>query len=75
MLSEAGMRRILRHGNVFPEFLKYLTAFGEKAFARDEGFAGYDIKEHLNEHQERQSLGNKKRKRPKKQNGLTPVDF
>ncbi|KIW31397.1 hypothetical protein, variant [Cladophialophora immunda] len=56
MLSETSMRSILRHLHVFPAFLKHLTAFGEREFARDEGFAAYDIKEHLDGLQGRQSL-------------------
>ncbi|KIW82572.1 hypothetical protein Z517_05599 [Fonsecaea pedrosoi CBS 271.37] len=56
MLSEASMRSILRHVRVFPAFLKHLTAFGEKDFARDEGFAAYDIAEHVDRLGRRQGL-------------------
>ncbi|OAP54308.1 hypothetical protein AYL99_11409 [Fonsecaea erecta] len=56
MLSETSMRSILRQAHVFPPFMKYLTAFGEKDFARDEGFAAYDIKEHLDGLPQRLSL-------------------
>ncbi|KIW91387.1 uncharacterized protein Z519_08283 [Cladophialophora bantiana CBS 173.52] len=56
MLSETSMRSILRHVHAFPAFLKHLTAFGEKGFARDEGFAAYDIQEHFNGLHERQGL-------------------
>ncbi|EXJ71601.1 uncharacterized protein A1O5_05409 [Cladophialophora psammophila CBS 110553] len=56
MLSETSMRSILRHVHAFPTFLKHLTAFGEKGFAQDEGFAAYDIQEHFNAFDKRQGL-------------------
>ncbi|KIX95278.1 uncharacterized protein Z520_09195 [Fonsecaea multimorphosa CBS 102226] len=56
MLSEASMRSILRHVHVFPPFLKHLTAFGEKEFACDEGFAAYDIREHFHGLPQRQGI-------------------
>ncbi|MCJ1357728.1 MAG: hypothetical protein MMC33_007724 [Icmadophila ericetorum] len=37
------MTRILADSQTFPEFLKYLQAFGAKDFAKDEGFSGYDV--------------------------------
>lgn len=37
------MTRILADLQTFPEFFKYLQAFGAKDFAKDEGFSGYDI--------------------------------
>ena len=37
--------RLLASWNVFPEFYRYLSAFGFKQFAKDEAFAGYDCRE------------------------------
>ena len=39
-LSQACASQLLRDLKVFPDFLKYLRAFGQKNFARDEGFSG-----------------------------------
>lgn len=37
------MSQLLFHLNVFPELFKYLRAFGQKGYARDEGFSGCDV--------------------------------
>ena len=39
------MRRLLVCWDVFPEFYRYLSAFGFKQFTKDEAFAGYDCRE------------------------------
>lgn len=36
--------RIVKHLDIFPSFLRYLSAFGVKLFPQDEGFAGFDAK-------------------------------
>ncbi len=37
------MARIVAHVHVSADFFKYLQAFGQKSYARDEGFSGCDI--------------------------------
>ena len=37
------MLRLVTHLMAFPEFFKYLQAFGQKDYARDEGFSGCNI--------------------------------
>ena len=37
------MSLMLSHLKVFPDFFKYLQAFGQKSYARDEGFSGYNM--------------------------------
>jgi hypothetical protein len=36
------MLELVRFYDIFPQFLKYLSVFGEKSFAKDEGFGGYE---------------------------------
>ncbi len=43
-MSQACASQLLCQLEVFPEFFKYLRAFGRKKFARDEGFSGCDIR-------------------------------
>jgi len=43
-VSQACVSQLLCQLEVFPEFFKYLRAFGQKNFARDEGFSGCDIR-------------------------------
>ncbi len=37
------MVRILSHAQTSSAFFKYLQAFGQKSYARDEGFSGSDV--------------------------------
>ncbi|KAK4221865.1 hypothetical protein QBC38DRAFT_461016 [Podospora fimiseda] len=41
-ITQVGALDILSTLNVFPEFYRYLSAFGRKTFSQDEGFAGFD---------------------------------
>ena len=60
------MRRVLRQFKVFPAFQKHLMAFGEKSFARDEGFTGYDLWERLNKQQECEGIGKRRKGKERK---------
>lgn len=51
------MGRLLDHLGVFAKFFKYLSAFGVKKFAEDEGFGGFDSNVSVNEHGEMTCLG------------------
>ena len=37
------MLHLVTHLMAFPEFFKYLQAFGQKDYARDEGFSGFNM--------------------------------
>ena len=41
-ITQCAMSKIKRHYQMFSQFSKYLRVFGEKTFARDEGFGGYN---------------------------------
>lgn len=43
------MLSVLIAFGVFKEFFRYLTAFGAKPFARDEGLGGFDYLETLDD--------------------------
>lgn len=43
-ITSSSMQNLLHHLGVFPQFFKYLCAFGMKSFALDEGFGGFDCR-------------------------------
>jgi hypothetical protein len=51
------MTTLLLRLYVFARFFKYLSAFGRKTFARDEGFGGFDYNISLNDSKEINYLG------------------